>query len=150
MTSIDDAVGQALPVVTSEYLMATRAAAPTGKVTRCTPPLAPVSVKVTPPKTRAVGKAAPDAARRSRLGYPVSEHGAAPVLVRTRSISIVPVAPPTGSDVPVNASPVHDAAGAVVVVDVDGVVEVDVEVAGDELVVVVEVDGFEVCFVPRT
>jgi len=43
---------------------------------------------------------------------------------------------------------VHDAVGAVV--DVDDVVEVEVEVATDELVVDDEVAGFEVCFVPST
>jgi hypothetical protein len=63
---------------------------------------------------------------------------------------MVPVAPPTGTDVPVSASPVQLAAGVVVVVDVEGVVEVEVEVAGDELVVVDEVEGVEVCLVPRT
>jgi hypothetical protein len=150
VTSTDVAVGQALPVVTSEYLMATRAAVPTGRVTVCTPAFAPESVNVTPPRTRTVGSAIPEAALRSRLGYPTTEQGAAPVLVRTRSSSIVPVAPPTATAVPVSASPVHDAVGAVVDVDVDDVVEVEVEVATDELVVDDEVAGFEVCFVPST
>jgi hypothetical protein len=149
VTSTLAAVGHdAPPVETSLYLMATVATCPTAKVTRCGEPFAAASKKLDPPRRRAVGSDAPLAARSRRFGYPRSEQGEPLVLVRLRSTSRVPAAPPAVVEAPVRSPAVQRRVGAVVVVDVVELAEV--EVLCGAVVAVVDVEEVDVvsCLVP--